>query len=138
METQLNLEASKNVHPSKRKWWVSLISYRTSRYIIIVQLYISKDTSRSSSFVSQTYPSRYKTEWYRVSHSTPCANIITSPGSTIISSFICWFSQEITTTACLPGNGIFTLLITKVTTEHCQISDDTYDHKNVHFYHLTS
>lgn len=35
--------------------------------------------------------------------STPCAKIITSPGSSTMSSPMCWFSQAITTTACLPG-----------------------------------
>lgn len=39
---------------------------------------------------------------YKIS-STPCAKIMTSPGSRIISSPMCWFSQAITTTACLPG-----------------------------------
>ena len=36
------------------------------------------------------------------SHSTPCAKIMTRPGSRIMSSAMCWFSQAITTTACLP------------------------------------
>lgn len=35
--------------------------------------------------------------------STPCAKIITNPGSSTMSSPMCWFSQAITTTACLPG-----------------------------------
>lgn len=35
--------------------------------------------------------------------STPCAKIMTSPGSCTMSSPMCWFSQAITTTACLPG-----------------------------------
>lgn len=36
-------------------------------------------------------------------YSTPCANIITSPGSTITSSLMCGLSQLNTNTACLPG-----------------------------------
>ncbi|TNN57231.1 hypothetical protein EYF80_032565 [Liparis tanakae] len=39
---------------------------------------------------------------YKIS-STPCAKIMTRPGSRIMSSPMCWFSQAITTTACLPG-----------------------------------
>lgn len=39
-------------------------------------------------------------------YSTPCANIITNPGSTITSSFICGLSQLNTNTACLPDDEI--------------------------------
>ena len=35
-------------------------------------------------------------------YSTPCANIMTKPGSSIMSSVICWFSHDMTTTACFP------------------------------------
>lgn len=39
---------------------------------------------------------------YKMS-STPWAKIMTRPGSRIMSSAMCWFSQANTTTACLPG-----------------------------------
>lgn len=38
----------------------------------------------------------------RDGYSTPCANIMTNPGSTITSSLMCGLSQLNTNTACLP------------------------------------
>ncbi len=49
-----------------------------------------------------------ETHWHNYSYSTPCANIITKPGDTIIASPICSFSEAIITIACFPG----TLLVT--------------------------
>uniref|UniRef100_A0A0E9SW45 Uncharacterized protein n=1 Tax=Anguilla anguilla TaxID=7936 RepID=A0A0E9SW45_ANGAN len=52
---------------------------------------------------AQTKPGTFREIWdYRIT-STPWAKIMTRPGSRIISSPMCWFSQAITTTACLPG-----------------------------------
>lgn len=47
----------------------------------------------------------YDIQWL---YSMPCAKIITSPGSTIISSGICVLSQWSTSTACLPGTLLHT------------------------------